>query len=162
MASQVQVKWGVEDFLTAVVDFPSVAAGDPCEVLLGVADRLCAELGCPEDGEEAPGAQSPFGGEREMAGVLGRQEDLLIAQVRRRLAQVAAALGAGPEPDSAVGAALDGSEMVMRGELTSGNRDRLPSLMPSFVLLVALPLVEQDQALALSRRASELVAAAAG
>jgi hypothetical protein len=39
----------------------------------------------------------------------------------------------------------------------SGNDARLPQLMPSFIFLVALPIVEQDRALELSRRTSELI-----
>lgn len=45
----------------------------------------------------------------------------------------------------------------MRGELARGNANQLPALMPSFVFLVTLPIVEQDEALNLSRRASELL-----
>ena len=45
----------------------------------------------------------------------------------------------------------------MRGELVSGNAAQLPALMPSFVFLVALPVVDQDRALELSRRTSELI-----
>jgi hypothetical protein len=60
-------------------------------------------------------------------------------------------------PENAVGAALDGAELVIRGELVRGNADRLADLMPSFVFLVTLPIVDQDEALALSRRAAELV-----
>ena len=58
---------------------------------------------------------------------------------------------------SAVGAALDGAEMVMRGELVSGNAGQLPALMPSFVFLVALPVVTEDEALDLSKRMARLV-----
>ena len=45
----------------------------------------------------------------------------------------------------------------MRGELVSGNAAQLPALMPSFVFLVALPVVDQDRALELSRRTERLV-----
>jgi hypothetical protein len=45
----------------------------------------------------------------------------------------------------------------MRGELLSGNAAQLPQLLPSFVFLVALPIVDQDRALELSRRTSELI-----
>lgn len=46
----------------------------------------------------------------------------------------------------------------MRGELVSGNA----ALMPSFVFLVTLPVVDQDRALELSRRAAQLVEGALG
>jgi hypothetical protein len=58
--------------------------------------------------------------------------------------------------------ALDGAELVMRGELIRGNGTRLGALVPSFVFLVTLPMVEQDEALALSQRAGELLAGARG
>jgi hypothetical protein len=58
-----------------------------------------------------------------------------------------------------VGAALDGAESVIRGELLFGNADRLPALMPGFVFLVVLPVVDQDRALELSRRTEELIQA---
>ena len=75
------------------------------------------------------------------------------------LAKIAAALmsRSGGGSGNAVGAAIDGAELVMRGELLSGNADRLPALMPSFVFLVALPVVDQDRALELSRRTIELI-----
>jgi hypothetical protein len=44
----------------------------------------------------------------------------------------------------------------------SGNAARLPTLMPSFVFLVALPLVDQDRALELSQRSAQLVEKALG
>jgi hypothetical protein len=148
------------DFSTVVVDFLEVSAGDPCEVLLRVADRLCAELGCVGTGEDVPGAESPYSRDRGMVGEASAADELLVKEVRRRLAQIAATAGPEQALDAAVAAALNGSEMVMRGELAQGSRDRLPSLLPSFILLITLPVVDQDEALALSERASELVAAA--
>ena len=56
-----------------------------------------------------------------------------------------------------MGAALDGVEMVIRGELVRGNAGQLPALMPSFVFVVTLPIVKQDEALTLSQRTSELI-----
>lgn len=131
-------------------------------MLRRVADSLCDEVGCAGDSEVVLTTGAPSAGERGMAGAIDPEDEQLVAQVRRRLAALAQALGAGRPPGTAVEAALDGSEMAMWGEIASGNRDRLPSLMPSFVLLVALPIVGHDEALALSRRASELVAAATG
>jgi hypothetical protein len=137
-----------------------VLVGNEREALLRVADQLSIELGYAE-GEEIPGACSPLGGEGgAMAGILNSEDELLVARVRRGLAKVVAALG-GEGSDGAsgraVGAALDGAEMVMRGELVSGNAAKLPALMPSFVFLVTLPVVDQDRALELSRRAAALV-----
>jgi hypothetical protein len=148
-----------ESFLAIVVAFPDVAGGDPCEVLLWVADQLCAELEHPEGAAERPSILSQLGTDRGVAGILSPEDELLVRQVKERLARIAAALGA-HRANRALAAALDGSEMVIRGELAKEDRQQLPSLMPSFILLIALPIVDQDEALALSARASELVAAA--
>lgn len=125
-----------------------------------MADQLSIELGYAE-GEKVPDADSPLGVEGgAMDGILNSEDELLVARVRSGLAKVAAALGSESlegASRSAVGAALGGAEMVMRGELVSGNADRLPALMPSFVFLVALPVVDQDRALELSRRTERLV-----
>ena len=73
-----------------------------------------------------------------MAGILNSEDELLVAGMRRALARVAAALDDTSSEDasgSAVGAALDGAEMVMRGELVSGNAGRLPALTAELRLL---------------------------
>jgi hypothetical protein len=142
-----------------------VPAGNAREALLRVADQLSIELGYAE-GEEVPGANSPLGVEDgAMAGILNSEDELLVARVRRALAKVAAVLdGNGPDGASrgAVDAALDGAEMVMRGELVRGNAGELPALMPSFVFIVALTVADQDRALELSRRAARLLEGALG
>ncbi len=82
--------------------------------------------------------------------------------MRRSLAKVAAALGddgCDGVSGRSVSIALDGAEVVMRGELAMGNAGQLPALLPSFVFLVALPVVDQGRALELSRRAAQLVEA---
>jgi hypothetical protein len=129
------------------------------EALLAVADQLSIELGYTED-EEVPGASSQMGKEGAMVGLLNSEDELLVTRMRRGLAKVAVALGVGVSDgvtDRAVGVALDGAEIVRRGELVSGNATQLPALMPSFVFLVALPVVDQARALALSRRTERLV-----
>jgi hypothetical protein len=138
-----------------------VRTGDQREALLRVADQLCAELGYAEGEEEVHGAHSrPGGTSGRVMGVLSPQDESLVATVRRGLAKVAAAAGAARSDgadQSAVSAALDGAELVMRGELARGNATQLPALMPSFVFLVTLPILEQDEALKLSWRTSELL-----
>jgi hypothetical protein len=134
-----------------------VLAGDERNALLRVADQLSVELGYA-GGDEVPGADSPGGG--MAVGLLNSEDELLVARVRRGLAKIAAALdGIGSEDasETAVGAALDGAEVVMRGELMTGNGGQLPALMPSFVFLVALPMVDRDRALELSRRTARLI-----
>jgi hypothetical protein len=137
-----------------------VLAGNERRALLAAADRLSFELGYAE-GEELPSAHSPLAGEEgPMAGILDSEDEQLVAGVRRGLAKVAAALngqGSNGASESAVGAALDGAELVMRGELMRGNGAQLPALMPSFVFLVTLPVVDQDRALELSKRAAQLL-----
>jgi hypothetical protein len=127
-----------------------------------VADRLCSELGCPEGGNEiASPAAAPRGGEAAgISGVLTSDDESLVATMRQSLARIAAAAGAGTRGEAAeddVAAALDVAERVTRGELVSGNAKQLASLMPSFVFLVTLPIVDHDEALDLSRRASQLI-----
>ena len=128
-------------------------------MLLKVADRLCDELGYVETGD-VPGEHSPLSEALMVSGTLGVEDEELVASLRRALAKIAAALSATTEHrrEHAVLAALGGVESVIRGELVSGNAEQLPELMPSFVFLVALPIVEQDRALELSTRTSQLIA----
>jgi hypothetical protein len=133
-----------------------VLAGDEREALLRVADQLSIELGYVE-GEEIPGEHSPLDAAHGVMGILNSEDELFVSRMRRGLARVAAALDGAGTAGGAVGAALDGAEMVVRGELVQGNAAQLPSLLPSFVFLVALPVVEQDEALELSRRTTRLV-----
>jgi hypothetical protein len=136
-----------------------VPAGNYGEVLLQVADELCAELEFAESGP-VPGARSVLGVKGVMGGILRPEDEALARRVREGLARIAAALGHTAEgPHSrAVAVALDGSEMALRGELAGGNGRELPRLMPSLVFLVALPLVNEDRALRLSRRTAQLIA----
>jgi hypothetical protein len=162
-ATRLSVMRGVT-FLERVVTFPLVLAGNEREALLRVADQLSIELGYAE-GEELPGVDSRLREEGVMAGILNSEDEDLVVTMRQGLAKVAAAVGSdGSDGASgrAVGAALDGAEMVMRGELVCGNAAQLPALMPSFVFLVTLPVVDQDRALELSRRAAQLVEGALG
>jgi hypothetical protein len=127
--------------------------------MLAVADQLVVELGYP--GAEIPAAHSDLGGEHgPLTGTLDSEDELLVAHLRRSLAKLAAALdseGTGDGPRQEVGGALDGVELVLRGELINGNLALLPTLMPGFVFLVALSVVDQDKALELSKRTRTLV-----
>jgi hypothetical protein len=136
-----------------------VGAGDYSEALIEATDRLCAELGATSSGEIAAG--DPTLAEKGLMGdVLSADDDLLVRRLRAVLARIAAVLRES-EPDFShpliVQMVLDGAEMMMRGEILKGNRERLAQLMPDFVFLVALPIVDQDRALALSGRATELI-----
>jgi hypothetical protein len=138
-----------------------VAGGTDGEALLQIADQLCAELGYAGGEAELAGSPSPFGANSSFAmGLPSPEEESLVARLKLGLAKVAEAAGAAQlqgTPRRAVSVALDGAELVMRGELARGNAGRLPTLMPSFVFLVTLPIVDQAEALGLSRRTSELI-----
>jgi hypothetical protein len=140
-----------------------VQAGNDGEVLLRVADKLCAELAIAGSWE-IPEGHSTLGEAGMMAGILSADDESLVKRLSEALAKIAAALGVGLEdpPTRAVWIALDGAEMVVRGELVSGKVGQLPRLMPSLVFLVALPIVDQDRALELSRRTVELIEAEQG
>ncbi len=148
-------------FLEAVVAFPAVPAGTHGELLLQVADQLCAELGFPEAGPVA-GAHSVLGVKGVMGGILTPEDETLARRMREGLARIAAALGFDGTGERArvVSVALDCAEMALRGELVSGNVGQLPQLLPSLVFLVAMPLVDRERALELSRRTTELIAEA--
>jgi hypothetical protein len=137
------------------------------EVLLRIADRLCVALGYAGGAEPPPELDTLIGARERgrFMGGLTNEDERLVLSVRSSLEKVTAAVSAGRgprSPDRAVAAALDGIELVVRGELACGRGTRLPTLMPSFVFLVTLPIVEQDEALELSRRTSALIAGALG
>jgi hypothetical protein len=89
------------------------------------------------------------------------EDEELIAGLRGALARLASAAqrgeGADGAPDGAVLAALDGAELVMRGEILLGNGGRLAALVPSFAFLATLPVIGRERALDLSRRAEKLL-----
>lgn len=112
-------------------------------------DRLLAELPYPVQVEKSEGPcadDEPL--PRRIRGALATMAVALIAERRH-------------PPGPGASTALDGAETVLLGELVTGREDRLPRIMPSLVFLVALPVVEQDRALALAQRIAELIAEAA-
>jgi hypothetical protein len=134
-----------------------VAAGNPGEALIQAAEQLCARLGYPDAKETPPDLMAPGAvARRSLADFVHEDDVRLVADLRGSLARVAMAVAAGRVEGlpREVGAALDGAELVMLGELVQGNQTRLLDLMPSFVFLVTLPIVEQDEAIELSRQAS--------
>jgi hypothetical protein len=147
-------------FLKAVVAFRVVAEGNARQALLRVAKRLSVELGYA--GAGTPLHADPFaGGRREaQANILDPEDELLVAEVRSGLTRLAEALGAAEHPEAVqrlLATTLDGAEMRMRAELMRGRCERLSALMPSFVFLVALPIVPEDEAFDLSQRTAELL-----
>jgi hypothetical protein len=135
-----------------------VQAGTHGEALRRVADRLRAELIDPEV-TELPGLVSTLGEEGGMTGILDAEDEALVGRLREDLAGIASTLSAeaDEQPGKAIETTLDGAEFVIRSELVSGNTERLLKLMPSFVFLVAIAVADQDRALELSHRTTELV-----
>lgn len=133
-------------------------AGNEREALLRVADRLCVELGDPMAEAPDPGPLLANGTGASAEALIHPEDEALVRAVRERLAKVAAGVSGSEAGDGdAVRTALDGAELVIRGELVRGNAARLPELLPSFVFLVALPVTDQARAVELSRRAQQLV-----
>ncbi len=130
--------------------------------LLRVLDRLCDELDyeVSDDGDAQDDSQVVATSPESVLGNLTAEDEATIAALRRELARMTAALasdGRRGRQDGAVAAALDGTELVMRSELMRGDLGQIRRLMPDIVFLVALAIVDRDQALTLSRRAAELI-----
>jgi hypothetical protein len=142
---------------------PRKEPGAPLRAL----ERLCAELGYESD-EEGFGVSDSSAlvrGRSSILGSLSAEDEALVEAIRQGLAKLAAAIGGEgrrEERVSGVGIVLDGAELMVRSELVRGQADRLPGLLPGFVFLVALAIGEQDEALRLSRRTSELIEGASG
>lgn len=142
-------------------------AGYELEALRRIADRLCVELGYGDAETELPRTPSLLPGDGDaLLELLSPEQQSLVATVRRGLAKLAAAVSedrsGGAVPERAIAVALDGAELVMRGQIVGGRADELPALIPSFVFLVTLPLVDHEQALELSQRTSKLIDGALG
>jgi hypothetical protein len=151
---------GPRAFLRGLVVFRPVVTRSERAALLRVADQLSVELGFGGS-DEPPGGKSGLEGQpAAMADSIDPDDEQLVIEMRRALANLATAVGDGTNqeaPKDAVDAALDTAEMVMRGEIAMGNAVRLPALLPGLVFLVSLPLVSQDRALAISNRCAQLV-----
>lgn len=133
-------------------------AGGEREALAELADELCAELGYPATGGVVDQPQPDEPAALVFGGLLSPEQEQLVATARRSLARIAAALGVGRSKaisETTYQALLDGAALVMRNELAAGHP--VKDLMPSFVFLISLPLVDQDKALELSRRTSTLL-----
>jgi hypothetical protein len=128
-------------------------------------EELCAELGSDgvEEGAGDSGSSAVVRGGSSILASLNEADEALVEAIRLDLARLAAAIqgeGQASAQDIGVRVVLDGAELVMRAELIRGQAERLPGLLPGFVFLVALVIVDQDKALQLSRRMSELIEAA--
>jgi hypothetical protein len=137
-----------------------VPVGDEIAAIGEMGERLCAEFGY------RLAQTNPTGLDRDDAdrfGALSQPEEELIAAARRCLIRLMAAVMAKRRPvisETTLRALPDGAEMVMRMELARGV---LPSkLMPGFVFLVMLPMVDRSEAIELSSRAEALLDEALG
>jgi hypothetical protein len=154
-----------------------VAVGTERDRLLRLAAELDTELGCvSDDGDEqwahtAGGSAALSAWSAEQMHILSEPDERLVVAFRDALGKVASGAwasrgGAMAEvedlvPIGIVGG-LDGAEFVMRGEILTGGIGRLWDLLPSFVYLVTVPIIGQEEALGLSRRTSEMLAAERG
>ncbi len=133
-------------------------AGTHGDELRRVADRLCDEFTDP-DAPDIAGIGSTLGGKGGLTKISGTEDEALVRRLREALAGIASTLSAGTEhpPVHMIKTALDSIEYFIRGELASSKPERVLLLMPSFVFLVALSVSDQDRAIELSRRTTELI-----
>jgi hypothetical protein len=136
-------------------------AGDLGEMLLESLRQISSERGYRQSHERPASAEPTLGGRANHPGAsLSARDEAFVAAMRQALTELAGAIGMESldrERQRAVQTALDGAELVTRGQLAMESPEQLRMLLPSFVFLVSLPIVEQDEALALSRRAGTLV-----
>jgi hypothetical protein len=146
-------------FLPVVVAFPGVSAGREDEYLLGVVRELYEELGYSDAAVTGPSA-----GWRAVsqAGLWSScdGEDLVprLREALAKLAWIANGESEGEERErQAVRAALDGAELVMRGEIASNRPERIATHLPGFAFTVTFMGLGRERAIELSQRAAELI-----
>jgi hypothetical protein len=132
-------------------------AGTGREHLLWVLAELCAELGfeaadaAPEEARLARSSIPRCGDDEE--------EEELVARLRQGLVRLGlAALAPGHnEEEPGLRTALDGTELVMRAEIAAGRAAEIGTYLPAFTMMVAMPGLGRERAIALSRRAEQLL-----
>jgi hypothetical protein len=144
------------DEASAVADGPALK-GTERKRLLRVHSDLSEGDGNPARAQrrEAEGlaAERPLVDAR-----LGEDDEQLVTELRAGLAKLAGLRQGEPgEATAAVRGALDGAEFVVRGDLLLGRSATLPQLLPSFVVLVLLPLLGKPEALRAAERAARLL-----
>lgn len=139
-------------------------SGAEWQRIVAAIEELSIELGYSD--EPAERSRRWAGGSKTNRGHLDSADEELIARLRGALASLASAAqdsgDGGRNSEAAVIAALDGAELVMRGEILLGNGARLSALVPSFAFLATLPVVGKERSLTLSRRVAELLEDAGG
>lgn len=134
-----------------------ITARDPAASrLLQALDWLLEEVA-----GEAPGADGPRDAPAALAepfpGVEGADEQLIAALRAGLLALARPALRRRPAGEDALRGALDGVDIVVRGELLAGRAADLPTRLPGFVFLVLVPLLGRAEALRLADRSASLL-----
>jgi hypothetical protein len=150
-------------FPEVVIDF-HIVTGDEGRALLGIVGEICSELGSGGRREWLSAAPPAFGArDGHWAGAdLSQKDEALVAEMRKALAELAGAAGAASLAEQrqlTTRTALDGAELMIRGQLAMKSPEQLRLLLPSFVFLIVLPILQQDEALAISRRVGEMVEA---
>ena len=152
------VNYGERPLPQGSSSLPAVTGTDGRRIVAAI-EELSAELGSSE-GLSAQSRRWAEAGKRA-PGRLDAANEELIVRLRAALARLAGAARAGEDgrkhSERAVVAALDGAELVMRGEILLGNGERISDLVPSFAFLATLPMTGKERALAISRRATELL-----
>lgn len=132
--------------------------------IVAAIEELSIELGYSDELSERSRRWAGHG--KATRGHLDSADEELIARLRGALASLASAArdseDGGRHSEAAVIAALDGAELVMRGEILLGNGARLSALVPSFAFLATLPILGKERSLTLSRRVAELLEDAGG
>ncbi len=122
---------------------------------------MTTELGGGQKRSGGPAGGSWRRGE-STGGFLDDDAEALVHELGEALARLAYASAGGEMVDGpnvdAVAGAIGGAEILIRSELIARRGHNLEKLLPGFVYMVTLPHLEQETALALSRRTEELLA----
>jgi hypothetical protein len=152
-------------FPLVVVPFRAVAGGRDGEHLVAVVRELYSELGYATS--ESDPVEARLAASSELWEQCGEAEHGLASRLRRELARLAeAALNEGALGESdgieqrAMRSALDGAELVIRGEIAAQRAEAISEQLPGIAFIIVLPALGRERALALSRRAEELLSAA--
>ena len=135
-------------------------AGHELDRLVGALAELRVELAPGPDAVSAAVAlPRPRPG-----GLLDEQEEALVRELGRSLAELAAATASAHPaavtlPATVMLGSVGGAEWVMRWTLQGEEPERLGELVPDFVYLVTLPYLDREGALAAAARSRELIEA---
>jgi hypothetical protein len=135
-----------------------MSEGNESAHVLRILSDLCDEFAAEGYAKEPAQDRERAVAERRPATALTSEEEELVSGLKAGLARLAGPSRGGPVETAAVQAALDGAEFVARGDILTGQRRRLPQLLPSFAFLAVLPQMGKAEALRVAGRAAQLVA----